>query len=83
MQSVPDPEWVKPTHFSAFMQVVLHSSSFLLRLTCVLLIGHTVFSMNWIFLKMSVVLRSTNGMPNFSRTPMLFFSSEPEFAEFS
>jgi len=80
MQS--DPLDVKPTHFNAFMQVSLHSSSFLFeRLTCVLLTGQLVFWVNWIFLKMSVVLRSTNGMPNCVRIPTLFFNNEPEFAD--
>lgn len=80
MQS--DPEKVNPTHFNAFMQVVLHSSTcFFLRLTCDLLGGQSAFWVNWIFLKMSVVLRSTNGMPNFVKTGMLFLSSEPEFAD--
>ena len=73
---------MKPTHFNAFMQVVLHCSSVcFMRLAFVFIPGQPGLSMNWIFLKMSVELRSTNGMPNCVRTLMLFFKSEPEFAE--
>ena len=76
-------EKVKPTHFNAFMQVILQSSGvFFLRSAFVLNTGQSVCWVNVIFLKMSgLELRSTNGMPNCLRIPTLFFSSEPEFAE--
>ena len=74
---------MKPTHFNAFMQVILQSRFlFFLRSAFVLNTGQSVCWVNMIFLKMSgLELRSTNGMPNCCRILLLFFRSEPEFAD--